>query len=139
MGWATTKTPTLYAVIIYFILNSALTIWIWGIEKGKIYVGSKDKIDVSLLLVVYQKNRANFGFLQITVASSTTKHTPIYKLKIRYAPPPGPTRVDYKEFNIEAPFTKWFTKDGVFVAKPFQEWLASEVPLIGKTVAEKTQ
>lgn len=67
------------------------------------------------------------------------KHTPIYRLKIRYAPPPARGRVDYKELEIEAPFTRWFTKDGVFVAKPFQEWLASEVPLIGKIVVEKAQ
>jgi hypothetical protein len=27
--------------------------------------------------------------------------------------------------------TRWFTADGFFVAKPFQQWLASEVPVIG--------
>jgi hypothetical protein len=27
--------------------------------------------------------------------------------------------------------TRWFTSDGYFVAKPFQQWLASEVPVIG--------
>lgn len=47
LGWDATKTYTFYAVIVYFILNTILTIWIWGIEKGKIYVGNKDKIDVS--------------------------------------------------------------------------------------------
>ena len=47
LGWEATKFYTFYAVIAYFILNSVLTIWIWGIEKGKIYVGHKDKVDVS--------------------------------------------------------------------------------------------
>ena len=28
--------------------------------------------------------------------------------------------------------TRWFTADGYFVAKPFQQWLASEVPVIGQ-------
>lgn len=37
-----------------------------------------------------------------------------------------------KEVKIQAPFTQWFTADGYFVAKPFQEWLASSVPLIGQ-------
>jgi hypothetical protein len=33
--------------------------------------------------------------------------------------------------HIRTPFTRWFTSDGYFVAKPFQQWLASEVPVIG--------
>lgn len=33
--------------------------------------------------------------------------------------------------KISAPFTRWFTSDGVFTAKPFQQWLASSVPTIG--------
>lgn len=33
--------------------------------------------------------------------------------------------------HIRAPFTRWFTSDGYFIAKPFQQWLASEVPVIG--------
>ena len=33
--------------------------------------------------------------------------------------------------HIRAPFTSWFTSDGYFVAKPFQQWLASEVPIVG--------
>ena len=27
--------------------------------------------------------------------------------------------------------TQWFTADGFFTAKPFQQWLASEIPVIG--------
>ena len=33
--------------------------------------------------------------------------------------------------HIRAPFTRWFTADGYFVTKPFQQWLASEVPVVG--------
>lgn len=36
-----------------------------------------------------------------------------------------------KTIRIRAPFTRWFTADGYFVAKPFQQWLASEVPIVG--------
>ena len=36
-----------------------------------------------------------------------------------------------QKIHIRAPFTQWFTSDGYFVAKPFQQWLASEVPVIG--------
>ena len=33
--------------------------------------------------------------------------------------------------ELSAPFTRWFDADGCFVAKPFQQWLATEVPVIG--------
>lgn len=32
---------------------------------------------------------------------------------------------------MQAPFTRWFTSDGRFVVKPFQQFLASEIPVIG--------
>lgn len=38
---------------------------------------------------------------------------------------------DWQTLDIEAPFTKWFTADGEFVAKPFQQWLASNIPVVG--------
>ena len=33
--------------------------------------------------------------------------------------------------EISSPFTRWFDSDGYFVAKPFQQWLASEIAIIG--------
>ncbi|KAI4219129.1 MAG: hypothetical protein LQ349_008447, partial [Xanthoria aureola] len=39
LGWDATKFWTLWAVVVYFILNGALTYWIWGVEKGKIFTG----------------------------------------------------------------------------------------------------
>ena len=41
-GWDKTKHYTLWAVVVYFILNSTLTYWIWGIEKGKVFVGESN-------------------------------------------------------------------------------------------------
>jgi hypothetical protein len=52
---------------------------------------------------------------------------PIYKVTIRHTTP----QKQWKEFKVEAPFTRWFTSDGSFVAKPFQQFLASEIPVIG--------
>lgn len=67
--------------------------------------------------------RADSIAYQITIASTTKSHIPIYHLRIH---------VDGRKLEIQAPFTRWFTSDGFFVAKPFQQWLASEVPLIGE-------
>jgi len=43
LGFEATKTYTAAAVALYTLLNGALTAWIWGVEKGVVYVGtSKD-------------------------------------------------------------------------------------------------
>ncbi|KAI4250774.1 MAG: hypothetical protein LQ352_005260 [Teloschistes flavicans] len=114
LGWDATKYWTLLAVVAYFILNGALTYWIWGVEKGKIFTG---EINDTL----------------ISIASSVNKHKPIYNLRVRYEEQGKKPR----QLNISAPFTRWFDSDGYFVATPFQQWLASEIPVIGEAVPEK--
>ncbi|KAL8737226.1 MAG: hypothetical protein Q9181_001880 [Wetmoreana brouardii] len=114
LGWDTTKYWTLWAVVAYFILNGALTYWIWGVEKGKIFTGERNDTLVS-------------------IASSVTKHKPIYNLKVRYER----LGKEPKTLEISAPFTRWFDSDGYFVATPFQQWLASEVPIIGEADPKK--
>ncbi|KAK4697626.1 hypothetical protein P7C71_g479, partial [Lecanoromycetidae sp. Uapishka_2] len=61
-------------------------------------------------------------------ASHVTKHTPIYNLTVRYSNNKG----EEKKLELSSPFTRWFDVDGFFVAKPFQQWLASEIPVIGQ-------
>ncbi|MCJ1257433.1 hypothetical protein MMC24_005258 [Lignoscripta atroalba] len=113
LGWDATKGHTLWAVIAYFVLNSALTVWIWGVERSKVFTGESN------------------GAL-ISIASTVTKHTPIYKLTVRYSDPTKSEPWDWETLEISAPFTRWFSADGYFVAKPFQQWLASEIPIVGQ-------
>ena len=40
LGWDKTKDLTLWAVVAYFTLNGAFTLWVWLAEKGKIFIGS---------------------------------------------------------------------------------------------------
>lgn len=42
LGWDRTKYWTFWAVLAYFTLNGALTIWIWGVEKGRVFTGGID-------------------------------------------------------------------------------------------------
>ena len=58
------------------------------------------------------------------MASRTKKHTPIYFLTV--------TSASDQSRELDCPFTTWFTEDGYFVAKPFQQWLASTVDVIGE-------
>ncbi|KAL8849897.1 MAG: hypothetical protein Q9221_005163 [Calogaya cf. arnoldii] len=114
LGWDATKYWTFWAVIAYFILNGALTYWIWGVEKGKIFTG---EINDTL----------------VSIASSVTKHKPIYNLQVRYSK----SGKEEQTLKISAPFTRWFDSDGFFVATPFQQWLATEIPAIGEADPKK--
>jgi len=67
---------------------------------------------------------------EIRIATSTKKHIPIYECDITFTPAPTNSNPSQK-IHVRAPFTRWFTADGYFIAKPFQQWLASEVPVVG--------
>jgi len=41
MGWDKTKYWTAWAVLAYFLLNGAFTYWIWVVEKGIVFEGSR--------------------------------------------------------------------------------------------------
>ena len=110
-GWDATKAWTLPAVIAYFVLNGAFTYWIWFVEKSIVFVGEREG-------------------RKLVVSTSTKKHTGVYYLTARYTTSTGSS--SWREVKAEAPFTRWFTSDGFFVAKPFQQFLASEVPAIGE-------
>ncbi|CAF9938127.1 hypothetical protein IMSHALPRED_000681 [Imshaugia aleurites] len=114
LGWDKTKYWTFWAVLLYFTLNGALTFWIWGVEKGKVFAGEVDHPSV--------------GRKSLSIASSVAKYTPIYNITVEYTNAEGET----KTLRLSSPFTRWFDNDGFFVARPFQQWLASEIPLIGQ-------
>jgi hypothetical protein len=114
-GWEHSKPYTAPAVGIYFILNTLFTFWIWKVERGTVFVGTSTG----------GKGGKGAG-AQLRIESSTKKHDPTYRLKVTVT---ENGRENVKE--IQAPFSRWFTSDGVFVAKPFQQWLASEVSLVG--------
>jgi hypothetical protein len=65
---------------------------------------------------------------KVRIATSTKKHIPIYECDVFFKP--AGSNLEQK-IHIRAPMTRWFTSDGYFIAKPFQQWLASEVPVIG--------
>lgn len=67
---------------------------------------------------------------QISVASTVTKHIPVYNLVISQSDI-SIGRDSWNSFEISAPFSRWFDAEGCFIALPFQQWLASEVPVIG--------
>ncbi|KAF1911564.1 microsomal signal peptidase 25 kDa subunit-domain-containing protein [Ampelomyces quisqualis] len=108
-GWDTCKPYTAPAVAAYFALNGAYSYWLWVVEKGVVYEG---------------EGRTG----KVRISSHTKKHIPIYEADITFSTPASSLA---QTIHVRAPMTRWFTADGYFVAKPFQQWLASEVPVIG--------
>lgn len=70
---------------------------------------------------------------QISIATSTKKYDPTYYLTVK-----TPTATS----TFSRPFASWFDEQGRFVALPFQQMLASAVPIVGaadpqRVVSEK--
>ncbi|KAJ9199548.1 hypothetical protein DTO166G4_5422 [Paecilomyces variotii] len=111
LGWESTNAPwVLPAVIAYFALNSILTYWVWGVEAGEVFRGKRKTGE------------------KITVRSSTKKHSPLYKINVKYTSPEGKV---LQEKDIETSLTAWFSSDGVFHPEPFRQWLANEIDVLG--------
>ncbi|EON97763.1 putative signal peptidase complex protein [Phaeoacremonium minimum UCRPA7] len=118
-GFESTKYYTAAAVVLYSILNGALTLWIWGKEKGTVYVGTAPSGE------------------RISIATTTKKNVPIYNLAITITP--KSTSAKPQTLNIARSFTEWFDAAGHFVAAPFQNMLASSVPAIASSDSKRLQ
>lgn len=65
---------------------------------------------------------------QVSIRSKTNKNDPTYFLDVTTS---STSSSSPSTRQIKTPFTTWFTADGYFVAKPFQQWLASSVDAVG--------
>lgn len=132
------KPYTAPAVVAYFVLNGAFSYWLWFVEKGVVYEGEGKTGKVRLrpqarrqhCAACWKVRHVKTDSTQIRIYSSTKKHIPIYECDVVFRPTPYTSNPEQK-IHIRAPMTRWFTSDGYFTAKPFQQWLASEVPVIG--------
>ncbi|OJD17071.1 hypothetical protein AJ78_02820 [Emergomyces pasteurianus Ep9510] len=106
LGWKISNLWTTVTVVAYFILNLALTLWIWLVEAGQVFEGSRE------------------GGEKLQISSSTKKHSPLYTLRIRHTSKSGAV---FQDATVSAPFSKWFSADGAFHPEPFKHWLNSEI------------
>ncbi|KAJ5625521.1 Signal peptidase complex subunit 2 [Penicillium lagena] len=110
LGWEATTSPWIItAVGTYFVLNSLLTFWIWRVEAGEVFAGKRKTGET------------------ISISSSAKKFSSQYKLHILYKSASGQV---IQEKRCEAPFTTWFSADGVFHPGPFRRWLAGEIDVL---------
>ncbi|KAL0474888.1 microsomal signal peptidase 25 kDa subunit domain-containing protein [Neurospora intermedia] len=117
LGFESTKQYTLIAVILYTLLNGALTYWIMFVERGTIYVGSTKDGKTRIRLISDSKKPQQKG------------EAPLYKLRVEVED----VKTGKKEkIELERKFSEWFDASGRFVAAPFQTVLAQGISLVGK-------
>lgn len=116
LGWEATRSRWIIAAVVsYFILNSLLTIWIWAVEAGEIFQGSRKTGEV------------------ISVSSSAKKHSAFYKLHILYKSSSNEV-IQEKEF--ETSYTTWFSSEGILHPEPLRRWLAGEIEVLQRAAEE---
>jgi signal peptidase complex subunit 2 len=129
-GFESTKYYTAAAVAVYTLLNSALSLWIWGVEKGTTYVGTTPGGEKVCCFLPHLLLPPAFPYLsQISIATSTKKNIPRYNIDIRITPKHSSKP---ENISISRSFTEWFDQSGRFVAAPFQTMLATSVVSIGQ-------
>ncbi|KAI9925011.1 hypothetical protein ASPWEDRAFT_54437 [Aspergillus wentii DTO 134E9] len=117
LGWeATQSTWVLAAVASYFILNTFLTYWIWAVEAGEVFRGTRKSGET------------------ISISSSCKKHSPLYKIRVQYK---SSSSKILQEKEAEAPFTTWFSANGAFHPEPLRQWLANEVEVLRLAAKER--
>ncbi|KAF2674592.1 hypothetical protein BT63DRAFT_14925 [Microthyrium microscopicum] len=118
LGWDVTRAYTLPAVLAYGVLNLAFTYWLLRVEKGIVYTATRKGSTLSLS----------------TSTDSQGDNGPRYVVKAKISGSGGKE----KEISVSAPFAKWFSADGYFVAKPFQRFLARGISVVGEADPKNT-
>jgi hypothetical protein len=111
LGFESTKHLTAAAVVVYTLLNGALTFWLFYVERGTVYVGTAPSGET------------------LRISTATKKNVPTYHVTVEVQPKNGGKK---EVLKISRAFTEWFDGAGHFVAAPFQSMLASAVPVVGK-------
>ncbi|KAK5007997.1 hypothetical protein LTR28_004578 [Elasticomyces elasticus] len=134
LGFEKTKYWTGAAVAVYFALNGAFTWWYLLGDEGLVFEGTREGRKTTT-----SRNdkgpgtHADTSPLKLKLLTHTKPHTPTYFLRAQYTTSPSKNSapLTYQDLKLEIPYTRFFTADGHFVAKPFQQWLASAVPIVG--------
>ncbi|BFZ63939.1 hypothetical protein YB2330_005076 [Saitoella coloradoensis] len=112
-GFTPAKSHTLIGVVLYFVLNTVLTLWMFFVEKGTVYVGSD-----------HTKGKN----IKVESLGPKRKWEPRYRLKV--------VKLEDMEkdleVEVEGEFGEWFDEDGVLVRKNFDEFLAGALAQLEK-------
>jgi len=116
------KSLTAYAVVAYFTLNGALTLWTWFGDKGEVFAGSRFA-------------RGKTTALRVRSLAPHRKYDPVYRIVATWD---GAADGEMVEVERTVPFTRFFAEDGVFVHAEFEAWLRRELSVVGGPAAAVT-
>ena len=116
-GWEATKPYTLPACVAYFLLNGLLTAYVFFVERGTVFSGSRA------------------GGQTLTLRSKGRKHSETYELSVLYQAPNG-GKV-WEEKTVTGQFTRWFSKEGYLQRKELARWLGENVEVLALAEKEK--
>jgi hypothetical protein len=102
------KVTAAWCGLSYFILNGALTLWIWQVERGMVFAGT----------------RKNGSGLKCYSLNPKRKYEPQYRMLVEWTDASG--KRGSKE--VVGEFVKFFQEDGVFAPARFEEWVRQVVP-----------
>lgn len=130
-----TKQVTLYAVVGYFILNTALTLWMWFGERGLVFAGSRSEKSGKPKRSGGGQGSAREVSLEIFSYAPSRKFSPVYRIAAswRVTGDAGADKGQSTSIDLTAPFTQFFASDGYFVPKEFEAWLRKEIPVVAKS------
>jgi hypothetical protein len=115
-GWDATKPYTLPACAAYFLLNGALTAYVYFVERGCVCEGQRK------------------GGQMLKIWSRGKKHSPEYEIEVKYQAKGGTV---WEEKVVKGVFMQWFSKEGYLQRKEFAGWLAGSVDVIGQAEKER--
>jgi len=105
------KTTAAWCGLAYFVLNGALTAWIWLVEKG----------------VVFEGRRRDGVRVKVCSVAPKRRYEAVYRLVVAWE---GGKDGGRKEVEVDVGFEGFFEGNGMFVPKRFEEWLRSVVPVL---------
>jgi hypothetical protein len=117
-GWDATKPYTLPACAAYFLLNGALTAYVYFVEWGCVFEGRRS------------------GGQLIKIWSRGKKHSPEYALEVKYQAKGGTV---WEEKSMKGVFMQWFSKEGYLQRKEFAAWLAGGVDVLRLAEEERAK
>lgn len=108
VGFERAKPYTTLGVATYFLFYGAMNLWQWFVERGTVYVGTKDDA-------------------RIVVRTRTDPASPLYRVEIERTTASSVGGLGRGESTTlhhkRELFTKWFDLDGNLVAEPLTTWM----------------
>jgi hypothetical protein len=94
----------------------------------KVTRSTLENVRVQRFVLLVGNHLPDINTKQLEISTTTNKVDPTYTVKVRYTK----SASKWTETEIKSSFAKWFSEDGYFVARPFQHFLASSIPIVGE-------